>query len=158
LAYLVVGFFYYSELLAAAPPFMRTLLALGFLTAQVLVMGGLVWLLRDAARRRPGGDSLLIPLARPLLGLLVAVLSGLASFNYLGVRSAARAVAPSPLIVGVSNAALAIGGACALLIVLTPFVANLALLRWRRIFAVAKLSFKEAVRRRVLWAFSLILI
>ena len=35
---------------------------------------------------------------------------------------------------------------------------NLARLRWRRIWALARLSFKEAVRRRVLWVFSALLL
>jgi hypothetical protein len=39
-----------------------------------------------------------------------------------------------------------------------PFARNLARLRWRRIGALARLSFKEAVRRRVLYAFSALLL
>ena len=39
-----------------------------------------------------------------------------------------------------------------------PFVQNVFALRWRRIFALAGLSFKEALRRRVLWAFSALLL
>src|SRR5438552_2731010 len=50
------------------------------------------------------------------------------------------------------------GGLFALLAVGLPFVKNLAALRPRRILALAILSFKEAVRRRVLWAFSFILL
>jgi ABC-type transport system involved in multi-copper enzyme maturation permease subunit len=51
-----------------------------------------------------------------------------------------------------------VGAALALAIVLTPMVANFSRLRWRRIWALAKLSFKEALRRRVLWAFSALLL
>ena len=50
------------------------------------------------------------------------------------------------------------GGFFALLVVLMPFFLNLVALRWRRIFALAGLSFKEALRRRVLWAFSALLL
>jgi hypothetical protein len=53
---------------------------------------------------------------------------------------------------------LAIAGLFALLAVCEPFFLDFARLRWRRIFALAKLSFKEAVRRRVVWVFLLFLI
>ena len=52
----------------------------------------------------------------------------------------------------------AFGGGCAILAVGLPFLLGLFRLRWRRIFALAKLSFKEAIRRRVLYAFSGLLI
>jgi hypothetical protein len=48
--------------------------------------------------------------------------------------------------------------ACALVAALVPVLENLFRLRWRRIWALAKLSFKEAIRRRVLWAFSALLL
>ncbi len=41
---------------------------------------------------------------------------------------------------------------------LTPMLLNLGRLSGRRIWALAKLSFKEAIRRRVLWVFSLLLV
>jgi hypothetical protein len=47
---------------------------------------------------------------------------------------------------------------CAVMAVLLPMLVNLARLRWRRVWALARLSFKEAVRRRVLWGFSLLLL
>jgi hypothetical protein len=47
---------------------------------------------------------------------------------------------------------------CALAAVLLPVGLNLSRMRARRIFALAKLSFKEAIRRRVLWVFSLLLL
>ena len=40
---------------------------------------------------------------------------------------------------------LFVGGLLALIVVLLPFVLNLLALRWRRIFALAGLSFKEAL-------------
>jgi hypothetical protein len=49
-------------------------------------------------------------------------------------------------------------GVCALLAVGTLFLRGLLALRWRRIYALAKLSFKEALRRRVLYAFSALLL
>jgi ABC-type transport system involved in multi-copper enzyme maturation permease subunit len=48
---------------------------------------------------------------------------------------------------------MAIGGAAALLGLGLPFLFDLVQMRWARIWALAKLSFKEAVRRKVLWVF-----
>jgi ABC-type transport system involved in multi-copper enzyme maturation permease subunit len=53
---------------------------------------------------------------------------------------------------------LTVGGAGALVAVGVPFVTNLAKLRFRRIGALAKLSFKEAIRSRVLYAFCALLL
>jgi ABC-type transport system involved in multi-copper enzyme maturation permease subunit len=53
---------------------------------------------------------------------------------------------------------LAVAGGLAMLTCSLPFFANLVRLRPRRIFAIAKLSFKEAIRRRVLYVFSLVLL
>jgi hypothetical protein len=53
---------------------------------------------------------------------------------------------------------LTLGGAFAILTACLPFFANVAAQRWRRIWALTKLSFKEAIRRRVLYAFSGILL
>ncbi|HEV3117468.1 MAG TPA: ABC transporter permease subunit, partial [Gemmataceae bacterium] len=55
---------------------------------------------------------------------------------------------------------LDVAAACALLAVALPFLADLLRLRWswRRIWALSRLSFKEAVRRRVPWVFSAFLL
>ena len=53
---------------------------------------------------------------------------------------------------------LFLAGLLSLVVVLTPFALNVTALRWRRIFALAGLSFKEAVRSRVLWSFSALLL
>jgi ABC-type transport system involved in multi-copper enzyme maturation permease subunit len=50
------------------------------------------------------------------------------------------------------------GGLCAILAAGMPFFLNVVCMRFRRIFALAKLSFKEAIRRRVLYAFGLFLL
>jgi ABC-type transport system involved in multi-copper enzyme maturation permease subunit len=50
------------------------------------------------------------------------------------------------------NGLLVVGGAAALVGFLLPFLRDLLRLRGRRIGAIARLSFKEAVRRRVVWA------
>jgi ABC-type transport system involved in multi-copper enzyme maturation permease subunit len=49
-------------------------------------------------------------------------------------------------------------GSWAIAAVLIPFLRGLGRLRFRRIWGLAKLSFKEAIRRRVLWAFSALLV
>jgi hypothetical protein len=56
-------------------------------------------------------------------------------------------------IVGAQDIGLLVGGGSALLAVVLPFAANLIHCRARRIWALAKLSFKEAIRRKVLWVF-----
>jgi ABC-type transport system involved in multi-copper enzyme maturation permease subunit len=53
---------------------------------------------------------------------------------------------------------LAGAGFLALLAFCEPFFLDFARLRWRRIFAISKLSFKEAVRRKVPWVFLLMLL
>ncbi|HEY7426020.1 MAG TPA: hypothetical protein VH682_17450, partial [Gemmataceae bacterium] len=53
---------------------------------------------------------------------------------------------------------LTIAGIGALLAAGLPFLAMFAALRFRRIWALTKLSFKEAIRRRVLYAFSFLLL
>jgi hypothetical protein len=50
------------------------------------------------------------------------------------------------------------GGAFALVAVLVPFAANVPAFRVRRIWALARLSFKEAIRRKVLWVFLALLL
>lgn len=54
--------------------------------------------------------------------------------------------------------ALAAAGLAALVGFVGPFLRDCLNMRWRRIYALAKLSFKEAVRRRVVWVFLFILI
>lgn len=49
--------------------------------------------------------------------------------------------------------ALAIAGLIALVGFCEPFFVDLFRWRWRRIFAIAKLSFKEAIRRKIVWVF-----
>jgi ABC-type transport system involved in multi-copper enzyme maturation permease subunit len=48
---------------------------------------------------------------------------------------------------------LTAGGICALIGFCLPFFVEMSRLRFRRIWAIAKLSFLEAVRRKVLWVF-----
>jgi ABC-type transport system involved in multi-copper enzyme maturation permease subunit len=50
------------------------------------------------------------------------------------------------------------GACCALAAALIPVLVNIPRLRWRRIWALATLSIKDALRSRVLWAFSLLIV
>ncbi len=56
------------------------------------------------------------------------------------------------------NTTLAIAGALALAAFCEPFVLDLGRLSRRRIYALAKLSFKEAIRRRIAWVFFILLL
>lgn len=59
----------------------------------------------------------------------------------------------APALAKVQNYLLTMGGSCALLAAITPPLLNLTRLRWRRIWALARLSFKEAIHRnKVYWA------
>jgi hypothetical protein len=51
---------------------------------------------------------------------------------------------------------LTAGGACALFAVLLPFAVDLLRVRWRRIWALSRLTILEVSRRRVLWVFLLL--
>ena len=52
------------------------------------------------------------------------------------------------------NNLMALSSLTSILAVALPFLVNLPRLSFRRIFAIAKLSFKEAIRKRVLYAFT----
>lgn len=60
-----------------------------------------------------------------------------------------------PALIKWQSHVLALGGLLALLAFCEPFVLDILRWRWRRILAIARLSFKEAVRRRVVWVFLL---
>ncbi len=53
---------------------------------------------------------------------------------------------------------LAVGGLCALAAVCLPILRNLRFVRLRRVWALTRLSFKESIRSRVLYAFSALLL
>src|SRR5712691_4884349 len=65
---------------------------------------------------------------------------------------------PAPMPTRLEEWLLTSAGACALLVAALPLLLDLFKFRWRRIWAIAKLSFKEALRRRILWVFSAILL
>jgi hypothetical protein len=67
------------------------------------------------------------------------------------------AVLPATLL-DLRNWAHTLGAGCEVLAVLTPFLIGLTRLRWRRIWALARLSIKEAIRRKVLYVFSALVV
>jgi hypothetical protein len=81
-----------------------------------------------------------------LAGLL-ALLSYLLASTSGGAQAERLRVTLQPIL-------LIAGGAFALLAASLSFFRNLGKMRFRRIFALSKLTFKEAIRRRVLYAFS----
>jgi ABC-type transport system involved in multi-copper enzyme maturation permease subunit len=98
--------------------------------------------------RIPGWMSTLFVAALGLatLGYLLAVPAGL-----IGYTGSGRLALFAQTSFGVL---LAAAGAFAFFAVALPLLRNLPWFRFRRIFALARLSFKEALRRRVLYAFA----
>jgi hypothetical protein len=70
----------------------------------------------------------------------------------------AQTKSTSGAVQNIGTAFYLLGGGVALAACLVPFGADALRLRWRRIWALARLSFKEAIRRRVLWVFSAMLL
>jgi hypothetical protein len=102
---------------------------------------------------------------RPWTGAVFNVLivgAGLGYFAFLifrvpdiltAVSGEVETADPSPGRVRWAAWILFAAAACALLAVSLPFFVNLLDLRWRRIWGITRLSFKEAVRRRVPYIF-----
>jgi hypothetical protein len=110
-------------------------------------------------------------LTTPVLVLFALALVGYAA--YIGLsRYAAATAKPSEILANLdprtgqpihrfglnklelaANVCAMVGGACALLGAALPLMLDFPLLRWRRIGALARLSFREALRSRILWAF-----
>ncbi|MBU6293169.1 MAG: hypothetical protein KJS91_00685 [Planctomycetes bacterium] len=120
-----------------------------------------LWLLRGGfgtVARLAGGSRLavlsLLILALPMF--LLDIASILALFRPLFLPADAVISADAPLVPrpAWANIPLAISGLASILLVAAPFVANLPRLSLRRILAIANLSFKEAIRKRVLYAFT----
>ncbi|HEY7311172.1 MAG TPA: hypothetical protein VH643_17560 [Gemmataceae bacterium] len=117
----------------------------------------LLWLLIRYTRMSQVDRERIVPWHRSvfLVGAIVALA------GYLLAGGVALIGLLTPLSTGMQMFlfwCLTLGGAGALLAAGFPFFAMFGSLRWRRIWALAKLSFKEAIRRRVLYAFSFLLL
>ena len=139
------------------------------------MVGLLAWLVFDWFRRRPA-DRARVPALQVRFIQVCVVLALLAYLLVLPMRvyefvmfcfgagmypspnGGAVEVVWKPAFLRFQDFCLFAGGLLALVVVLLPFVLNILALRWRRIFALAGLSFKEALGRRVLWAFSALLL
>jgi ABC-type transport system involved in multi-copper enzyme maturation permease subunit len=120
--------------------------------------------------RRAGGPRSYVPAWQKMLGRLciLGMVLGYGGYfvtqapvYFAGLLNALQGEAPSLKPLGseaVQQDLLYLGAISALLAVGLPFLADLLRLRWRRIWALALLSFKEAIRRRVLWVFSALLL
>jgi len=124
-------------------------------------LGVFLWLLAGYTRMRPEDRARIASwqkrlfLASIAVSLLAYLVAGIAwSIQYLPKLQAEQAK-KAFLAYWYS---LTLGGACALAAAGLPFSVGLSSLRFRRIWALAKLSFKEAIRNRVLYGFSAMLL
>jgi ABC-type transport system involved in multi-copper enzyme maturation permease subunit len=123
-----------------------------------------LWLLIKYARMRPAERARIPPWqfrAVGLLALLAAVFY--APLTYFWGRDLVNFFRNIPPVFETNpwsfrNVCLTAGGVLALAAVCLPIFSNLAALRPRRIWALTRLSFKEAIRNRVLYAFSALLL
>jgi len=103
----------------------------------------------DRARIRPWQKSVFV------VGAIVATLGYVLAGCALGIILAASSSTALEMFLSIC---LTVGGAGALVSAGLPFVVNFPTLRVRRIWALTKLSFKEAIRSRVLYGFSALLL
>ena len=129
-------------------------------------LGAVLWLLLGATRVS-AADRARVPVWRIAVFLGCVVGSLLCYGLYLSLRLPEPKPAPpnspalrNPVPQVRQRAQLFLTGAGALGIIAVglPFFIGLARLRFRRILAIAQLSFKEAVRRRVLYVFAILLL
>ena len=120
-------------------------------------VGVFVWLLVGYTRMRdvdrapiPGWQRIAF-----LAGVSLSAIGYVLSLGFLGLAHLQPTSQTFQVLLGVG---LIVGGAGALFAAGLPFFANFASLRFRRIWALTRLSFKEAVRRKTLYAFSAMLL
>ncbi len=118
--------------------------------------GVLLWVLLGYTRIRETDRRAIVPWQRTtfLTGMIVAALSYLLA----GVLGLVLLATNSSRLQMTQSICLTIGGAGALVAAGLPFVLSFSNLRFRRIWALARLSFKEAIRSRVLYGFSALLL
>jgi len=120
--------------------------------------GAFLWLLAGYTRLRAEDRARIAPwpkrifLSSMVISALVYVIAGIA-----WVTQWLPKVSPAPAVI-TYYVCLTIGGISGLIAAGLPFVMGLFSLRFRRIWALAKLSFKEAIRNRVLYGFSAMLL
>jgi hypothetical protein len=129
------------------------------------MVGLVVWLLvyflgysRVESKKLPYPQVLAFTAGVVAAAVAYAVYFALLLPQVLAVLQGKTPAQPSPRSLRLQSLLLTVAGACALFSACLPFFLNLARLRFRRIWALAKLSFKDAIRRRALYAFSLLLL
>jgi hypothetical protein len=143
--WLLVGYTRMQAADKARVPFWesKAILILGSLSAFAYALWAILWLI---ARVRGG----------PLAVASAEELRYLAAQARLYPNMAPPPPPSSPW--SLRSLALAAGGLFSLLAVCLPILRNLSFVRLRRIWALTRLSFKESIRSRVLYAFSALLI
>jgi ABC-type transport system involved in multi-copper enzyme maturation permease subunit len=121
--------------------------------------GMLLWLAFGYSRWKPADKARIPSWLSTSITILIAV-CGLAYLGLAGIKSVQRMrdVPDDPSLWSLASWCLTIGGTAALLAVCLPIFHNLIGWRFRRIWALTRLSFKEAIRSRVLYAFSALLL
>lgn len=121
----------------------------------------------ESARDRAGVSGLMLGaavaaiLCYAVYGFLVLTGKGpdLVNFKaYVSDPGAFRKYEPPKLSSAAQPLALSLGGLFALVGIAAPFAASLLKMRFRRIFAIAKLGFKEAIRNRLFLVFLVFLL
>lgn len=119
--------------------------------------GALVWLLSGYSRMR-AEDRARIPSWQKWV-FLFGVVASVLGYVTAGGATVAWYVAKNPPVAYITQwYGLSIGGLGGLVAASLPFLLGVASLRFRRIWAIGKLSFKEAIRSRVLYGFSALLL
>ena len=134
---------------------MRWIQAAGSVAGVFLFLWIIAWV---SSKRRPaeGTRSWMPGVFKLLLACGVLGYLGLLALRFpdlLAALSGDEFHNPAAWRVRAGNWAFTFGAGCFLVIVLLPFLANLPSLSGRRILAIARLSFKEAIRRKVLYLF-----
>jgi hypothetical protein len=119
--------------------------------------GVFLWLMLGYTRMR-NVDRARIPGWLKSSFVVCVAVSLIAYVLSLGLSGIAHFTPNSRAVQVLLDIGLTLGGGAALIAACLPFVANLPALRFRRIWALTRLTFKEAVRSRVLYAFSLLLL
>lgn len=104
------------------------------------------------------GHSALPRIGAPYVVLFCGAAASYGVFLCIELLTWMRSGQRSLALTRIEGILLTAGGAFALLAVLLPVLLNMSRLRLRRIWALTRLSFKEAIRRKVLWGFSAFLL
>ena len=132
----------------------QTVGALAMLGIILWLVLGLPFMRRDDRQRIPRWQ------VEPVHWLLHLARRGvlMSSSAWFSLMKAGPATPPTAGVLLWRNIFLTAGGGLALLAACLPILRNLLDLRLRRIWALARLSFQEALRKKILYAVSLLLI